>query len=132
MPAGDFNTLLSKLRASGEDDQTERSSPGYRVSSDVALKVLSLTASRTVNRAQAPGYYDVEEAPPAPQLSFSDLKTQIEKAASVAELRRLRRNFARLSHPDCRKNTKDAAAATEMALANKLIDEAISSMRKRP
>ena len=62
-----------------------------------------------------------------PRLSLSDLISHIGKASSMEELNRLRRQFAMCNHPDHR---EDAPATAEMAAANRLIDDAIASLRQ--
>jgi len=102
------------------------------MSSNVADAVLSLSAGK-VRRTSggAFGYYlEAEERPPVYPPSLAEFKAQVGKAASIAELRRLRRNFARLSHPD-RKSEDDPTATRQMAEANELIDQAILAMRRR-
>ncbi len=129
MPIEKFNELLGRL--SGLDAENNKlGGPAFKVSSGVALMMLSLGAGRAKDFGRSRGYYEemLDGAPAAPPLSFSELKLQIARATSIDELRRLRRKFARCSHPDC--HSEDTAAATEMAAANRLIDEAISSLRR--
>jgi hypothetical protein len=130
MPANDFSAWLGKL---GRDVSPESDDPVSRTSSTVADAVLSLAAEKA-QRGSGGGawsyYAEAVERPPMSPPSLADLKMQIGKAASIAELRRLRRNFARLGHPD--RKAADAPAATrQMQAANELIDQAISSMRRR-
>jgi hypothetical protein len=130
MPVEDFNELLGKLREQ-DRDQIDPNGSTYRVSHNVADVVLSLAASQTSGGARAAAYYEGElNLPPPPQPpSLADLKRQISDAASVSDLRRLRRSFARWSHPDRRNEPDDAYANFQMAAANELIDKAILSFR---
>ncbi len=132
MPVENFSALLGRLSPPEKDSDLEPGGPVFRVSSNVALVVCSLTAGRTVNIIRSGGYYDemTEEAPSAPPISLQELKGLVEKATSIEELRRLRRNFARQSHPDRLKAAENSAATSDMAAANKLIDEAISLIRR--
>ncbi len=132
MPIEKFNELLGRL-GGVDTDNNQPAGPAFRVSSGVAAVMLSLGAGGAKDFGRSHGYYEemLDGAPPAPPLSFSELKLQVAQAASLDELRRLRRKFARCSHPDCHHASKDAAAASEMAAANRLIDEAISSLRRR-
>ena len=132
MPIEKFNELLGRLTGL-DTDNNQAGGPAFRVSSDVALVMLSLGACRAKEFGRSHGYYEemLDGAPAAPPLSFSELKLQIARATSIDELGRLRRKFARCNHPDCHHASEDAAAASEMAAANRLIDEAISSLRRR-
>ena len=131
MPAEKFSAWLGKLGA-GRDVSPESGDPVSRISSNVADAVLLLGAGKARRSSGgAWGYYAAEavERPPVAPPSLADLKVQIGKAASIAELRRLRRNFATLSHPD-RKAADDPGATRQMAAANELIDQAILAMRR--
>ncbi len=131
MPIEKFSELLGRLRGS-DTDNNQLGGPAFRVSSGVALVMLSLGAGFKES-GRSRGYYDemLDGALAVPPLSLSELKLQIARATSVEELRRLRRKFARCSHPDCHQASEDAAATSDMAAANRLIDEAISSLRRR-
>jgi hypothetical protein len=130
MPVEDFNELLGKLREH-DRDQIDPNESTYRVSHNVADAMLSLAASRPLVGARAVAYYEGElNLPPSPQPpSLADLKRQIAGAGSVSDLRRLRRSFARWSHPDRRSEADDAYANFQMAAANELIDKAILALR---
>jgi hypothetical protein len=125
-----FSVLLGKLAENGRNPNLD--GPAFRVSTKVAEVMLSLGAALARNAARASSYYEelVESAPAPGPLSLSDLKEQIAKATSIAELRGLRRRFACCSHPDRHKASDDFKATREMAAANHMIDEAISSMRR--
>ena len=125
-----FSVLLGKLAENGRNPNLD--GPAFRVSTKVAEVMLSLGAALARNAARASSYYEelVESAPAPGPLSLSDLKEQIAKATSIAELRRLRRCFACCSHPDRHKASDDFKATREMAAANHMIDEAIRSMRR--
>jgi hypothetical protein len=132
MPANDFTAWLGKLGAE-RDVSLESDDPVSRVSSNVAYAVLSLSAANGRSAGGASNYYAeaversaIASAPP----SFADLKAEVGKAASIAELRRLRRSFATVTHPD-RKAADDPAATHRMAAANELIDAAILAIRRK-
>ena len=126
-----FSVLLGKLTEKGGNPALD--GPAFRVSTKVAEVMLSLGAAFAKNAMRASPYYEelVERAPTPAPLSLLNLKEQIAKATSIAELRGLRRRFARCSHPDRHKASDDFKATCEMAAANQMIDEAISSMRRR-
>jgi hypothetical protein len=131
MPVEDFNELLGRL--SEEDrDQIDPNGSTYRVSHNVADVVLSLAAGRASSGARAVAYYEgALDLPPPPQPpSLADLKRQIADAASIADLRRLRRSFASWSHPDRRSEANHAYANFQMAAANELIDKAILAFQR--
>jgi hypothetical protein len=125
-----FSVLLGKLAENGGNRDLD--GPAFRVSTKVAEVMLSLGAALARNAVRASPYHEelVESAPTPAPLSLFDLKEQIAKAASIAELRGLRRRFARCSHPD-RHKASDSKATYQMAAANQMIDEAISSMRRQ-
>ena len=135
MPTEPFSIVLGKLRGFEHAGVSEPGGPALRLSSDVALVMLSIGAVRSAGLSRKPAYYDEETlgaAPPLMQgLSLAELKERIGKAKSISELRQMRRDFARARHPDHHKQTGEAAAASEMAAANVLIDEAISLMRRK-
>ncbi len=125
MPIENFSVLLGKL---AEHSSSEFAQPAFRVSTQVAEVMLSLGAV-FASAGRAAVYSEEAARAPAPApLSLSDLKNEIARATSVAELRGLRRRFARCSHPDCYDASKNSMATYEMAVANRMIDEAISSM----
>lgn len=133
MPTETFSIVLGKLRGFEHADVSEPG-PALRLSSSVAQVMLSIGAVRPAGVSRRPAYYEEETlaaAPLAPGFSLAELKEQIGKATSIAELRQMRRDFARARHPDHHKETDEAAAASEMAAANGLIDEAISRMRRK-
>ena len=131
MIAASFGQLLEQLRTPEQDGEAALSEPAFKVSAGVGLVVLALTPEKRAIPQQMPSRYEElpEEPQSAPQLSLADLKRQIGEAASAPELRRLRRLFARQSHPDL---CGDSFAASEMAAANRLIDNAIASLQEQP
>ncbi len=133
MPIEKFSELLGRLKGTENDSDAQLNRPAFPVSSGVALVMLSLGAGRLKVSGRSRGYYEemLEGTPVAPPLSLSELKLQITRATSIEELRRLRRKFARCSHPDCHQASDEPAAASEMAAANRLIDEALSCLRRR-
>ena len=136
MPIENFSVLLGRLGSSENGGNPDLDGPAFRVSTKVAEVMLSLGAALARSAVRASPYYEetLDSAPkaaapkPAP-LSLSELKEQIARATSIAELGCLRRRFARCSHPDRHNDTEDSSATCEMAAANQMIDEAISSMR---
>jgi hypothetical protein len=131
MPVEDFRGLLGRLKE--HDNETLFDPAGsVRMSSGVAHAVWSLAAARAPNSTQPAAYYEdvAERSPAAQQPSLSDLRQEIAAAKSLSDLHRLRRSFARLSHPDSRKRTETTSATYQMAAANELIDEAILAMRR--
>lgn len=133
MPVETFNNVLGRLRGSEDAGVSEPGGPAFRLSTDVALVMLSIGAVRPAGLSRGSAYYEetLERAPVAQELSLPELKEQAGKAKSIAELRQMRRTFARFRHPDHQSNSDQAAAASEMAAANGLIDEAISRMRRK-
>lgn len=133
MPIETFNNLLGKLRGSEDAHVSEPGGPAFRLSSDVALVMLSIGAVRTAGLSRGSAYYEetLERAPAAQGLSLPEFKEQAAKAKSIAELRQMRRTFARFRHPDHQTHADATAAASEMAAANGIIDEAISLMRRK-
>ena len=129
MPIENFSAVLGRLSENGGAPDLD--GPAFRVSTKVAEVMLSLGAAIARSAVRASPYYeetlDVASVP-AP-LSLSELKEQITRATSIAELGCLRRRFARCSHPDRYNDTEDSNATREMAVANQMIDEAISSIR---
>ena len=124
-----FSAVLGRLSETGGNPELD--GPAFRVSTKVAEVMLSLGAAIARSAVRASPYYEettVTAPIPAP-LSLSELKEQIARAASIAELCSLRRRFARCSHPDRYNDAEDSTATREMAAANQMIDEAISSMR---
>jgi hypothetical protein len=130
MMARSFSRVLEELGSAAEDGDAALSEPQFRVSAGVGLMVTALGPERmNGSQPKSPRYEEMPEEPePAPQLSLSDLTSQIGEATSMAELCRLRRQFARCNHPDHR---EDSPATAEMAAANRLVDDAIASLRKR-
>ncbi len=128
MIGASFGQLLEQLRTPEEEGAGTLSEPGFKVSAGVGLTVLALTPEKkAISQPGRSRYEEIPEEPQgAPQLSLGDLRSQIGKATSASELRRLRREFARQSHPD---RCGDSSAAPEMAAANRLIDNAIASLR---
>jgi hypothetical protein len=129
MSIENFSAVLGKL--SGNGGNPELDGPAFRVSTKVAEVMLSLGVPIARSAVRASPYYEetsVSAPIPAP-LSLLELKEHIARATSIAELGCLRRRFARCSHPDRHKDTKELTATVEMAAANQMIDEAISSMR---
>ena len=129
--ARSFIRVLNDLGGAEETWERALGEPQPRVSAGVGSMVAALGPEKKNGIGRAPLRYEElpEEQQPKPQLSLSDLVSQIGKATSMDELRRLRRQFARLSHPD---RCDDLSATSEMAAANRLIDDAIASLRKRP
>jgi hypothetical protein len=130
MMARSFSRVLNDLGGAEETWESALSEPQLRVSASVGSMVAALGPEKRNGLGRAPLRYEElpEEKQPEPQLSLSDLVSQTGKATSMDELRRLRRQFARLSHPD---RCDDSSANSEMAAANRLIDDAIASLRKR-
>jgi hypothetical protein len=126
-----FSVLLGRLTENSGNPDLD--GPAFRVSTKVAEVMLSLGAALGKGAVRASSYYEelIESAPAPAPLSLLDLKEEIAKATSVAELRGLRRRFACCSHPDRHKASDDFKATREMAAANQMIDEAISSMRRQ-
>ena len=129
MSIENFSAVLGRLSENGGNPEVD--GPAFRVSTKVAEVMLSLGVAIARSAVRASPYYEetIVGAPiPAP-LSLSELKEQIARATSIAELGCLRRRFARCSHPDRHNDTEDSSATCEMAAANQMIDEALSSMR---
>ncbi len=133
MPVEDFKGLLGKLKELERESQLDPGGAAYRVSNNVADVVLSLASGRASGGTRRAAYYEDEmDLPPPPQPpSLADLKRQIADAASVSDLRSLRRSFARWSHPDRRGKPDDPYATFQMAAANEAIDKAILALRRR-
>ena len=134
MPVKDFSGLLGKLNDLDKESQFDHGRGAVRVSSSVAHVVWSLAAGRAPNFSRPAAYYEdaaAERMPDAQPPSLADLKEEIASAKSVGDLRRLRRRFARVGHPDSRKKTETTSATYQMAAANELIDKAIMAMRRR-
>ena len=131
MPIENFSVLLGRLGSSENGGNPDLDGPAFRVSTKVAEVMLSLGAALARSAVRASPYYEetLDIAPKPAPLSLSELKEQIAKATSIAELRCLRRRFACCSHPDRHKATEGSTATREMAAANQMIDAAISSMR---
>ena len=129
MMARSFSRVLEELGAAEEDGDRALGEPQFRVSAGVGLMVTALgLEKKNGSRQKSLRYEEMPEEPePVPQPSLSDLISQIGKASSMEELCRLRRQFARFCHPD---HSEDASATAEMAAANRLIDDAIASMRQ--
>ncbi|HWJ19812.1 MAG TPA: hypothetical protein VNR65_13905 [Geobacterales bacterium] len=129
MSIENFSAVLGKLSENGGNPELD--GPAFRVSTKVAEVMLSLGAAIARNAVRASPYYEetLDSAPVPAPLSLSELKEQVTRATSIAELRGLRRRFARCSHPDRHNDSEDSTATSEMAAANQLIDKAISSMR---
>jgi hypothetical protein len=128
--ARSFSRVLNDLGGAEESWESALGEPQLRISAGVGSMVAALGPEKKNGIGRAPRRYEElpEEQQPKPQLSLSDLVSQIGKATSMDELRRLRRQFARLSHPD---RCDDSSATSEMAAANRLVDDAIASLRKR-
>ncbi len=129
MSIENFSAVLGRLSENGGYPELDK--PAFRVSTKVAEVMLSLGAAMARSAARASPYYEetIVSAPVPAPLSLAELKEQILGATSIAELRGLRRRFARCSHPDRYNDTEDSTATCEMAAANHMIDVAISSMR---
>ncbi len=128
---GSFSRVLEELGGAEEEDGDQNlGEPHFRVSARAGLTVTELGPQTRTRPQQKTGRYEVmpEEPQVPPQLSLSELTSQIGKAASMEELCHLRRQFARVSHPD---HHEDPSATSEMAAANRLIDDAIASLRER-
>ncbi|MGO9485856.1 MAG: hypothetical protein ACLPX9_14920 [Rhodomicrobium sp.] len=127
---GSFSRVLEELGGAEEDGDKNLSEPHFRVSARAGLTVTELGPQTRTRPQQKTGRYEImpEEPQVPPQLSLSELTSQIGKAASMEELCHLRRQFARVSHPD---HHEDPSATSEMAAANRLIDDAIASLRER-
>ncbi len=126
-----FSRVLNDLGGAEETWESALGEPQFRVSARAGSIVASLgPLKKKEPRRQSPHYEAAPDEPPQPepQLSLPDLERQVGKAASMEELCRLRRQFARASHPDC---CGDSSAASEMAVANRLIDDAIAALRGR-
>jgi hypothetical protein len=126
-----FSRVLNDLGGAEETWESALGEPRLRVSARAGFVVAALgPKKKDGSRRQPPGYEAMPDEPPQPepQLSLSDLESQIGKAGSMEQLCRLRRQFARASHPDC---CGDSSATSEMAAANRLIDDAIASLRRR-
>ena len=129
MMARSFSRVLEELGGAEEDGDRVLGEPQFRVSAGVGLMVTALgLEKKNGSRQKSLRYEEMPEEPePVPQPSLSDLISQIGKATSMEELCRLRRQFARFCHPD---HSEDASATAEMAAANRLIDDAIASLRQ--
>ncbi len=128
MTAENFDELLDGL---GLPLTAEEGQPGemhFKLSAGVAFTVLGFGPQKKAAPAnKTPLYEEVQDEPQAkPQMSIEDLAAEIRKAATAAELHRLRRKFARLFHPDRR----GVSATSEMAAVNRMIDEAIGRLRR--
>jgi hypothetical protein len=124
-----FGRVLNDLGGAEETCERALDEPQLRVSARAGSIVASLGPMKKGGfRRQFPHYGITPDEPPQPEphLSLPDLEKQIGKARSMEELCRLRRRFARASHPDC---CGDSSAASEMAVANRLIDDAIAALR---
>ncbi len=129
MSIENFSAVLGKLSDHGRNPELD--GPAFRVSTKVAEVMLSLGVAIARSAARASPYYEetLDSTPLPPPLSLSELKERVTRATSIAELCGLRRRFARCSHPDRHNDRKDSTATIEMAAANQMIDEAITSMR---
>lgn len=129
MAAQSFNRVMDELGGVDEGG-TALGDPQFRVSADLGFVVTALgPQKKTAPERKAYWYGEIPEKPDtAPRLTLPELKQKIGEAASMEELRRLRRQFARFNHPDQR---EDSPANAEMAMANRLIDEAIAAFRQR-
>jgi hypothetical protein len=133
MVARSFNRVLEDLGIAEEELDGALSEPKLRVSARAGFVVAALGPEKSTGfQPKSTRYEDTSEGtskelPLTPQLSLPELASQIGKAVSMEELRRLRRQFARFSHPD---HSEDASATSEMAAANRLIDDAIASLRQ--
>ena len=128
--ARSFSRVMNDLGGAEESWESALGEPQLRVSAGVGSMVAALGPEKKLRIGRSPLRYEElpEEQQPKPRVSLSDLVSQIGKATSMDELRRLRRQFARLSHPD---RCDDSSATSEMAAANRLVDDAIASLRKR-
>ena len=128
--ARSFTRVLNDLGGAEETWERASGEPKLRISAGVGSMVAALGPEKKNRTGRPPlRYAEMPEEPqPAPRLAFSDLAGEIGKATSMEELCRLRRQFARLSHPD---RCDNSSATSEMAAANRLIDDAIASLRKR-
>lgn len=130
MPLENFSIVLDKLGSPEKAGSPD--GPAFRVSAKVAEIMLSLDGVRARAAARV-SPYDEEAAATALRqapLTLSDLKDRVAGATSLAELRALRRRFARSCHPDRQKASDGAKATWEMAAANRMIDDAIGQMRR--
>jgi hypothetical protein len=129
MMARSFSHVLDELGGTDEDGNA-LGEPQLRVSADLGFVVTALGPQKKAGpERKAHWYGEIPERPDAtPRLTLPELKTKIAGAVSMEELRRLRRQFARFNHPDQR---EDSPANGEMAVANRLIDEAIAALRGR-
>lgn len=120
-----FNQLLEDLRWQEENNGRREA---FKLSAGVGLTVLSLAPQIKADRTEmAPRYEPLPaEQLTEPSLSLADLPSEIAKAATVRDLRRIRRRFARLCHPD-----RCSDSSGDMAAANRLIDDAIAALRGR-
>ncbi len=130
MMARSFSRVLEELGSAEEDGDGTLAEPQFKVSAGVGLMVTALGPQRNSGSLRKSAQYEEmhEEPEPLPQLSLPELESQIGGATTMEELRRLRRQFARSSHPD---RSEDASATSEMAAANRLIDDAIAALRER-
>ena len=128
MIARSFNLVLDELGDPGEDGNA-LSEARSKISADLGFTVTALGPQKKAATEPKPRWYGeiIPEKPDAtPRLTLPELKEKIAHAASPEELRRLRRQFARFNHPDQR---DDSPAHADMAVANRLIDEALAAMR---
>ncbi len=133
MAARTFSQFLERLDGPGEAGNERLGEPHFRVSAGVGHTVLALSPQKEATPPRRFRNYEetMEEAQIKPQLTLADLSLRIAEAASAAELRRLRREFARSYHPDHCKADSGCASATGTASANRLIDDAIALLKKR-
>jgi hypothetical protein len=131
MAANTFGKLLQELGVREEGLSNRSNERHFRVSDDVGLMVLTLAPQKEMSsRRKAYSYEEIPEEPQiTPQLSLAELASRAGKATSAAELRRLRREFARFRHPDHCGGASNPVATAEMADANRLIDDAMTSLR---
>jgi hypothetical protein len=133
MKAETFGQLLAQLGLLEETAGKREAGPHFRFSAGAGLAVLSLAPQKAGGPAHRAWNYEevLEERQAAPPISLADLAREIAKATTIQELRRLRRAFARLRHPDQCHAGAGQAATSEMAAANRLIDDAMISLRRR-
>ncbi len=132
MAQSTFGQLIENLRGAEEVKEERSNGPFGRISNGVALTMLALSQQKEATATSKHSYYDEASEKPAPKpaLSLSELRNSIKRSRSIVELCLLRRAFARSWHPDRLQASEGVAAVSEMASANKLIDDAIDSLRR--
>lgn len=139
-----FQDVLEELRreAEFEDDRLANEVLARRFASAaafVSFERAGTEADRLWDRASAFTPYEEETSPqePLPGPATDDplaiaRELGLAPGLSAAELRLARRRFMWLHHPDRRKDITAALANRRVAIANMLIDRALSPSKRAP